>query len=88
MQITNKRWKNAVSFCYKMHKSKLLCNYLLFDHSKHINDNLRCGQYNGATCLNCKFLFIFLPEMLTAAQTPSSYSSFFFKPFTFEMQAA
>lgn len=33
------------------------------DHSKHINDHLRCRQDNGATCLNCKVDFSL--EMLT-----------------------
>lgn len=28
------------------------------DHSKHINDHLRCSQDNGATCLNCKVDFL------------------------------
>lgn len=28
------------------------------DHSKHINDHLRCRQDNGATCLNCKVDFL------------------------------
>ncbi len=48
------------------------------DHSKHINDHLRCRQNNGATCLNCKVDIT--QEMLTAASLLSS-------PRTFEMQA-
>lgn len=40
------------------------------DHSKHINDHLKCRQDNGATCLNCKVEFSL--EMLTAASLLSS----------------
>lgn len=40
------------------------------DHSKHINDHLRCRQDNGATCLNCKVDFSL--KMLTTASLLSS----------------
>lgn len=43
------------------------------DHSKHINDHLRCRQDNGATCLNCKVDFSL--EMLTTTTTPPHRSS-------------
>lgn len=39
------------------------------DHSKHINDRLRCRQDNGATCLNCKVDFSL--EMLNVASSAS-----------------
>lgn len=51
------------------------------DHSKHINDHLRCRQDNGVTCLNCKVDFSL--EMLTAA----SLLSHPLPLLTFEMQA-
>lgn len=55
------------------------------DHSKHINDRLRCRQDNGATCLNCKVDFSL--EMLTTAPHCSSPPPLAPNPHTFEMQA-
>lgn len=58
------------------------------DHSKHINDHLRCRQDNGATCLNCKVDFSL--EMLTTASllsSPLRSSPLLPPPLTFEMQA-
>lgn len=55
------------------------------DHSKHINDHLKCRQDNGATCLNCKIGFSL--EMLTAASLLSSPLPPPLPLLTFEMQA-
>lgn len=44
--------------------------FMIMITPKHINDNLRCRQDNGATCLNCKVDFLL--EMLTTALLLSS----------------
>lgn len=63
------------------------------DHSKHINDHLRCRQHNGATCFICKVDFfagnanhrmapLLSPSTPTTTPPPPPTP-----PFTFEMQA-
>lgn len=58
--------------------------FMIMITPKHINDNLRCRQDNGATCLNCKVDFLL--EMLTTASLLSSCPPLAL-PLTFEMQA-
>lgn len=82
---TNKKCKNAALLCFKMHDNKLWCNYYDHDHSKHINDHLRCRQDNGATCLNCKVDFLLEMQTTALLLSPLLHHS---PPFTFEMQAA
>lgn len=55
------------------------------DHSKHINDHLRCRQDNGATCLNCKVDFFAGNANHRVPLLP--HHSFHSPHPTFEMQA-
>lgn len=57
---------SSVSKCMTTNYDAIIYDH---DHSKHINDHLRCRQDNGSTCLNCKVDFLL--EMQTTASLVS-----------------